>query len=100
MAVRMVLYKDLKERSLQDPDVRAAYEALEPAFQVACLRIEQGMSQEELAHKVGTRQPNIARLESGRRDPSIAFLRRVAAALGGKLTIKIEPPQDKGAGSR
>jgi transcriptional regulator with XRE-family HTH domain len=79
---------------LQDPEVRAAYEDLEPAYQVACLRIEQGMTQEELARKVGTRQPNIARLESGRRTPSLGLLRRVAEALGARLIVRIEPPKE------
>jgi predicted transcriptional regulator len=84
-------YEALKERSLQDPQVRAAYEALEPAYQVARLRLERGLTQKELAQRVGTRQPNIARLESGRGTPSLGLLRRVAEALGGTLVVRIEP---------
>jgi len=94
MTAKTIPYEVLKERSLQDPEVRAAYEALEPAYQVACLRIEQGMTQEELARRVGTRQPNIARLESGRRTPSLDLLRRVADALGGRLIVRIEPQKE------
>ena len=95
MTVKTIPYEVLKERSLQDPEVRAAYDALEPAYQVACLRIEQGMTQEELAHKVGTKQPNIARLESGKVTPSLPYLRRVAEALGARLVVRIEPKQEK-----
>jgi DNA-binding XRE family transcriptional regulator len=91
MAASTIPYEVLKERSLQDPEVRAAYEALEPAYQVACLRIERGLSQKELAERVGTQQPNIARLESGQYAPSLSLLRRVAKALDARLVVRIEP---------
>lgn len=91
MAAKTTPYEALKERSLSDPRVRAAYEALEPAFQIACLRIDRGMSQEELARRAGTKQPNIARLESGRHTPSLGLLRRVAEALDAELVVRIEP---------
>ena len=84
-------YADVKEELLRDPETRAAYEALEPAYQVACRRIEQGLTQEELATRVGTKQPSIARLEAGRGEPSISYLRRVAAALGCQLDIRLVP---------
>jgi len=91
MAAGTIPYETLKERSLQDPEVRAAYDALEPAYQVACLRIERGLSQKELAERVGTKQPTIARLESGRYAPSLRLLRRVAEALNARLVVRIEP---------
>jgi len=91
MAAKTIGYETLKAGSLEDPQVREAYEALEPAYQVACLRIERGMSQEELARKAGTKQPNIARLESGRRTPSLGLLQRLAEALDARLVVRIEP---------
>ncbi|MCG2766766.1 MAG: hypothetical protein ABIK79_09505 [Chloroflexota bacterium] len=39
MAAKTKPYEELKHRSLQDPNVKAAYDALEPAHQVARLRI-------------------------------------------------------------
>jgi ribosome-binding protein aMBF1 (putative translation factor) len=99
MVKKTINYDVLKERSLQNPEVKAVYDTLEPAYQVTCLRIQQGMTQEELANRVGTKQPNIARLESGERESSIDLLRRVAEALGGKLLIRIEMPQDRGSGT-
>ena len=48
------------------------------------------MSQADLARKISTHQPSIARLESGKTAPRLDFLRRVVEALGGKLTILIE----------
>ena len=87
-AKKAVAYEELKQRSLQDPAVKAAYDALEPAYQIARLRIEQGLTQAELAERVGTKQPSIARLESGKHEPSLDLLGRVAAALGQWLEIR------------
>jgi len=86
-------YEDLKAELLQDSETRAAYEALEPAYQVTCLRIERGLTQEELARKAHMRQPHIARLESGRTTPSLATLRRVAEALDARLVVRLEPKE-------
>jgi predicted transcriptional regulator len=76
---------------MQDPEFRAAYEALEPAYQIARLRILRGLTQEQLAEKVGTKQPSIARLESGRSTPSLDFLQRVAEALDAEVEVRIVP---------
>lgn len=45
------------------------------------LRLSAGLSQAQLAAAVGTSQSRIARLEAGKEDPSLGFLRRLAAAL-------------------
>jgi transcriptional regulator with XRE-family HTH domain len=94
MSVKTVRFEDWLEKELQDPEFRAAYEALEPAYQVARLRILRGLTQEQLAEMVGTKQPSIARLESGKTAPRLDFLRRVVEALGGKLTVLIEPQEE------
>jgi len=58
-------FAEYHEEQMQDPEFAAVYRALEPEFQVARevirLRLEQGLSQEELARKAGTGQPNISR---------------------------------------
>jgi len=51
-------------------------------------RLKNGVSQGELAEKVGTKQTAISRLESGRSNPSIKFLKKLAEALGMRLEIK------------
>jgi predicted transcriptional regulator len=86
-----IRFEDWEAEQMRDPDFRAAAEELEPAYQVARLRIMRGLTQEELAEKVGTKQPSIARLESGRSEPSLAFLRRVVEALDGDLKVRITP---------
>ena len=52
-------------------------------------REEKNMTQKQLAEKIGTRQSNIARLESGNYNPSFQFLQRVAKALDKKLTFTL-----------
>lgn len=57
--------------------------------QLRTLRKEQGMTQEHLAELVGTKKSNISRLESGRYNPSLDFLIKVADSLGKQITVKI-----------
>jgi DNA-binding XRE family transcriptional regulator len=91
MGADVLHYEDVKTEVLKDPEVQRFYNELEPAYQVASLRILRGLTQQQLAEQVGTTQSSIARLESGKTKPSISFLERVVAALGGQLTITIEP---------
>lgn len=49
---------------------------------LAALRLRRGWSQRDLANAIGVLQPHIARLESGRNDPSLGTVRKLAAALG------------------
>ena len=61
----------------------------EIAAQRRQVRKEQGMTQERLAEKVGTRKSNISRLESGRYNPSLDFLEKVAGGLGREIEVKV-----------
>lgn len=102
MSAKTVPFEEVKAELLKDPEVRAEYDALEPAYQIARLRIERGLTQAELAKAVGTRQSGIARLENGKHDPRLSTLRRVAAALGRRLEVRFVPLEEEtatGAGS-
>jgi ribosome-binding protein aMBF1 (putative translation factor) len=46
------------------------------------LRLRRGLSQADLAKRIGTQQSNIARIEAGREDPTMARARKIADALG------------------
>ena len=94
MKPKTVTWDDVREELLSDPEVRQAYDDLEPAYQVARLRIRRGLSQKQLAELVGTKQPSIARLESGQVAPRLSFLKRVVEAMGGTLTVHIEAPNE------
>ena len=73
---------------LKNPKIRAEYNRLQPEFALLRARIEKGLTQEELARKIGTKQSVISRLESGRANPSVAFLKKLAQALNSDLEIK------------
>jgi len=93
MSGKTVRFEELKAELMKDPEFRAEYEALEPAYQLARLRIGKGLSQAQLAELVGTKQPGIARLESGKTEPKLSFLRRVAKALGYRIEIRFVPQE-------
>lgn len=82
-------FDDWFQERMRDPEVRAAVKAREPAYQIARLRMQRGLTQKELAKLVGTRQSSIARLESGKQPPSLSFLHKVVEALDGWLEVYI-----------
>jgi DNA-binding XRE family transcriptional regulator len=79
----------------KDPVYVAEYDALEEEFTLAGALIRArgaaDMSQHDIAAYMGTSQSAIARLEGGKSNPSLATLRRYAAAVGTKLVIGFEP---------
>ncbi len=79
-------WKKLKAQLAQDPEVQAAFAQEFPhakvADAVAELRARHGLTQLELANRIGSTQSVIARLESGRRAVSTSLLSRIAEALG------------------
>ncbi|MBP7875385.1 helix-turn-helix transcriptional regulator [Candidatus Woesebacteria bacterium] len=84
-------WEELEEKLLADPEVKAAYDALESEFQLISeligKRLEKNLTQKQLAEKIGTKQSAICRLESGEGNPSFKFLKRVAKGLDSKLQI-------------
>ncbi len=87
----MKSYKTIKKQLLKDKKVKKAYNELGPEFELIKIiiekRIEQGLTQAELAKKIGTKQSAISRLERGTYNPSVAFLRNLAKALNTELYI-------------
>lgn len=57
--------------------------------QVREARTNNGLTQAELAEEVGTYQPSIAQIESGKRMPSLSFLKRITDSLGKNITVEI-----------
>ena len=86
-------FAKVKKRLLRNKEFREGYERIAPEFELARMliqkRIEKGLTQGELARKIGTKQSAISRLESGGYNPSFALLRKVAKALNTDLKISI-----------
>lgn len=91
--MRNITYKRLKNGLLRDKKIKKAYEELGPEFSIIEMiirrRVERGLSQKDLARKIGTKQSAISRLESGDYNPSISFLQKVGEALSAKLKISL-----------
>jgi DNA-binding XRE family transcriptional regulator len=84
------LEKQLKSREFAEKFGKAG-EAWDVAIQLASLRKESGLSQKELAKRVGTSQQQISRLESPCYEGhSLSMLRRVAGVLGATLRVEIQ----------
>jgi len=92
--VKNIRFEEWEEKQMQDPEFRAAAEELEPAYQITRLRIMRGYTQKQLAELVGTKQSSIARLESGKRQPRLSFLKCIVEALGGHLEVTIMPSEE------
>lgn len=81
------------ERSLQDPefkkewDVQAAERKI--MRQIVSIRVEEGITQQELAARCGMKPANLCRLENGNGNPSVATLTKIADGLGRKLEISL-----------
>ena len=92
----MTNHSQLKEKALKNQSVLEEYEALKPEFkllrEMLKARNEAGLSQADVAERMGTKPPAITRLESsltsGRHSPSIATLKKYAEAVGCHLEIK------------
>ena len=92
--------KHIKERLLGNPEVRSEYDRLAPEFEVAGelvrARTKAGLSQVELATRMGTTQSEIARIESGRAALRTTTIYRYADALGLEPQMKLVRKKPRG----
>ena len=89
----MSKWRELEKELLSDPAVKEEYDKLAPRYAVIShlisARLQKGLTQKEIAEKLGTRQSAIARLESGNINPSLDLLQKLAQIMGYKLTIHL-----------
>lgn len=96
-------HSELKAKALSNPIVKAAYDELEAEFalldQMLQARKDAGLTQAEVAEKMGTKAPAVTRLESslgnGKHSPSIATLQKYAQAVGCELQIHLVRESEK-----
>ena len=99
----MLSHDKMVKKMLSNPRVKAAYDSMEEefAFLDECLKARKraNITQEQLASRMGTKAPAIARIESGggkgKHSPTINTLRKYAEACGCRLEIRFKPEQKK-----
>ncbi len=95
----MLTHETLVKKMLKQPAVRAEYEAQKEEFtlldELLQARQRAGLTQAQVAARMGTKTPAVARLEAGggsrQHSPSVTTLRRYAKAVGCRLEIRLRP---------
>lgn len=93
--------KQFKTRALARPEVKREYDRLAEEFEfldeILKARTAAGLTQADVAARIGTTQSAVARLESpvGKHSPSIATLQRYASALGFRLKVQLVKEQGR-----
>ncbi len=95
----MSSYADFKKKSLENLEVKAAYDALQPEYDIIQAMIDarksQNMTQKDLAEATGITQADISRIENGTRNPSLEMVKRLAAGMGMRLKLEFIPAQKR-----
>ncbi|MBI6546727.1 MAG: helix-turn-helix transcriptional regulator [Cyanobacteria bacterium NC_groundwater_1444_Ag_S-0.65um_54_12] len=88
-------HDDFFKKSLEDPEVKAAYDALEQEFtlfeELLEARKRAGLTLEQVAEKMGTKPSVISRLSTSKHSPSVNTLKKYAKAVGHRLEIRMIP---------
>jgi len=90
-------HDELKKKALEVNAVRDEYDSLEPEFtllrEILKARQKKGLSQAEVAKRMGTKSPAVTRFESsltsGKHSPSISTVKKYAKALDCRLEIRL-----------
>lgn len=84
-------FREHLDASLKDPSFAEEWDAQaverDIMSQIVEARMEQGLTQRELAERCGMKASNLCRLENGNGNPSVATLAKIARGLGRKLEI-------------
>ena len=90
-------YKDYKDKALKDPEVKKAYAAMGPEFEIISamidIRNQKGLTQQDLSELSGITQADISRIERGDRNPGIRTVQKLANAMG--FSIGLIPLKQK-----
>lgn len=90
-------FESFKAEALSDPEVRAEYDALEDDYQLKrrmiAMRKAAGLTQEQMAEKLGTKKSSISRLESidAENSPRLATIEDYARVLGYVAKVEFDP---------
>jgi predicted transcriptional regulator len=93
--MEMSSYKKYKESVLQNPEVKAEYDQLQPEYDIIQAmidaRVSQNITQKELSARTGITQADISRIENGTRNPSLSMVKKLAQGLGMQLKLEFVP---------
>jgi ribosome-binding protein aMBF1 (putative translation factor) len=88
-----IAFKKLKTDWMKDAAFRAEYERLKPEFALALALIKArekaGMTQAQVAKRMGTTQSVVARIEAAQNTPNLKTLERYAKAVGRRIEFKL-----------
>ena len=88
----MRTFQQFKKESLKKPGVRREMEDADLEFQLVeamiKARLNGGVTQKQLADRIGVAQSALARFESGRVNPTLSFMKKVTQGLGLKIVVK------------
>jgi predicted transcriptional regulator len=87
-------FDEYKEKQLKNPEIKKEYDDLAAEYDIInaliTCRKELNITQVQLSERTGIPQADLSRLESGRYNPSIKFLKRVANGMGKQLHISFK----------
>ena len=88
-------FDDYLQEQLKDEQFKKEWDDIQPEMDVIRAmidaRIEQNLTQKELAARTGINQADISKLENGTRNPSLKLLKRLAHGMGMQLKIEFVP---------
>jgi ribosome-binding protein aMBF1 (putative translation factor) len=92
-------HRQMVDEWKREPEFKATYDELEMEFtllrELLLARQKAGLTQAEVAEKMGTKPPAVTRLETAlsdqRHSPTIATLKKYAQAVGCKLEVHLVP---------
>ncbi len=91
---QLISHQDFKKELMGKPGFRRAYEELKPEYallrKMIQLRIAKGLTQKQLAKKLGTKQSSISRLENGNLNPTLKAFYKLARALDAEVKITVK----------
>lgn len=95
MTADTITWNYIHDETLSDSEVKAEYDALSPEFKLAKtvirLRDKVGLTQREFAAKVGMKQSQLARIETGKQKPKLITLAKLAAAADYRVEVNLIP---------
>ena len=87
-------WNEIKKKWLKDPEFKKLYNDSQPEFEIARAiiraRIDNKITQKELAKRMNTTQSVISRVEQAKTSPSVSFLKRLAQALNTSLSVQFK----------